>query len=400
MNSKSIPRNFIKATVFSCFMILSLLAVFLPSGCGCGGVVFHLSDLEIIPAEVNINEQVTIKVKVDNDSDEDCCGHVHFYVDGVEEDNKTPCIDENKYTTLTFFTSRDSPGPHTVKIKTLVDEEEGVFTVNEPASVSSEILTMVVNGNGTTAPAAGEHEYSMGETVSITAIPAEGWQFDGWTGPVANSSSANTEVTMDTSKIITANFSQVSPAMVTLTIVVNGSGSVTPAAGLHDYTAGETVNITATPADGWQFDGWTGPVTNSNSAGTSVTMDTSKIITATFSEVPLNLTGVWRLEVTNVNSSCGPEPGWTSEVTIVQDGENLMTTGIKGTHFEVPGIVVSDTVTIGPGAFPESTGTTTATYILTIRSDILMEGTEQWSWTDGTSSCSGGTATVRMTRIS
>jgi hypothetical protein len=108
---------------------------------------------------------------------------------------------------------------------------------------------------------------------------------------------------------------------------------------------------------------------------------------------------VWNLEVFNINSTCGPEQGWSSIVTIVQEGDLLETTGIKGTSFIVPGSVVGETVTIGPGAFPDGGGTTTATYIMTIISDTLMEGTEVWTWTDGMDTCSNGTATIRATKI-
>jgi hypothetical protein len=111
------------------------------------------------------------------------------------------------------------------------------------------------------------------------------------------------------------------------------------------------------------------------------------------------LNGVWNLEVFNVDSTCGPESSWSSTVTIVQEGDSLETTGIKGTSFIVTGSVVGETVTIGPGAFPEDGGTTTATYIMTINSDTLMEGREEWTWTDGTITCSNGTATIRATRI-
>ena len=42
----------------------------------------------------------------------------------------------------------------------------------------------------------------------------------------------------------------------TLTMVVSGSGSTTPATGNNTYTAGSTVDVTATPASGWRFSGW------------------------------------------------------------------------------------------------------------------------------------------------
>jgi len=271
-----------------------------------------------------------------------------------------------------------------------------------PPETVTVTLTMAVNGSGSTTPAVGTHQYVEDEVINITAIAASGWQFDGWTGDVANSSPTTITVTMDADKTVTANFSETEEPVVTitLTIAVNGSGSTTPAVGTHEYTEGEVVNIIATADDGWQFDGWTGAVADPDSATTTVTMSANKTVTANFSEAPLNLSGVWRLVVTNIDSTCGPEPGWSSTVTVVHDGDTLETTGIKGTTFIVTGTVVGDTVTIGPGNFPEAPGTTTATYILTIISDTYMEGREVWTWDDGGgSTCDGGTADITFTRI-
>jgi len=264
-------------------------------------------------------------------------------------------------------------------------------------------LTMAVNGSGSTTPAVGTHQYAENEVINITATAASGWQFDGWTDNVANSGSASTAVTMDVDKTVTANFSEIPPEIVTvtLTMTVNGSGSTTPVVGTHEYHEGDVVDIIATAASGWEFDGWTGDVADPDSATTTVTMDADKTITANFSESPFNLSGVWRLEVFNINSTCGPEPGWSSDVTVVQHGNTLETTGIKGTTFIVIGSIDGNTVTIGPGNFPEAGGTTTATYILTIVNDILMEGREEWTWTDGAGTdCLDGTATIKFTRIS
>ncbi len=66
-------------------------------------------------------------------------------------------------------------------------------------------LSMLVSGNGSTNPAVGNHEYAVGTIVNISALPSAGYVFDSWTGEVANSSSANTTVTMNTSKSVTAN---------------------------------------------------------------------------------------------------------------------------------------------------------------------------------------------------
>ena len=112
-----------------------------------------------------------------------------------------------------------------------------------------------------------------------------------------------------------------------------------------------------------------------------------------------DLNGNWYLEVWNVDSTCGPENDWYSSVTIVQEDNSLQTTGIKDYYEIVTGSINGDKVTIGPGDFPEDGGTTTATYIMTIKTDDLMEGHEEWTWTNGVMTCSNGTATIRATRI-
>ncbi len=68
------------------------------------------------------------------------------------------------------------------------------------------ILTMAVNGNGTTDPSVGTHSYPTGTVVTITANPSTGYQFVSWNGEVADPNSQVTAVTMNASKTVTANF--------------------------------------------------------------------------------------------------------------------------------------------------------------------------------------------------
>jgi uncharacterized repeat protein (TIGR02543 family) len=62
---------------------------------------------------------------------------------------------------------------------------------------------------GTTDPAVGVHTYPEDETVSIEAFANAGYEFDHWTGDVADPNSASTTVTMDGDKTVTAHFSSV-----------------------------------------------------------------------------------------------------------------------------------------------------------------------------------------------
>ena len=146
-------------------------------------------------------------------------------------------------------------------------------------------LAMAVNGNGTVTPGAGEHEYGKDDIISITANPADGWQFDGWTGDgdVADPDASSTTVTMDATHAVIANFSQI---IHTLTIVIEGRGLVDPEAGEYTYTHEEEVVVVASPIDGWRFKGWFGDVDESESRSTSIVMDSDKTVTASF--VPPN----------------------------------------------------------------------------------------------------------------
>jgi len=80
------------------------------------------------------------------------------------------------------------------------------------------------------------------------------------------------------------------PVTYSLTILLRGNGSTTPSSLIsHDYDAGEEVDISATPASGWQFDSWSGDVDDPLSSSTTATMDEDKTIVAGFSEIPLSV---------------------------------------------------------------------------------------------------------------
>ena len=151
-------------------------------------------------------------------------------------------------------------------------------------------LTMAVDpaGGGTTNPAVGVHPYEEGAVVTISATPNAGYEFDHWTGDVADPNSASTTVTMDGDKTVTAHFVLL-PVTYDLTMAVDpaGSGATDPAAGVHTYSEGEVVAITATPNAGYEFDHWTGAVADPNAASTTVTMDGDKTVTAHFSLIPV-----------------------------------------------------------------------------------------------------------------
>ena len=149
---------------------------------------------------------------------------------------------------------------------------------NLPATFN---LTISSNGDGATTPLAGSSPFAQGAQVTISAVPASGWQFVNWSGSaVADANAAITTLTMDGDKTVTANFTQV---MRTLTLAVNGDGATTPLAGSSPFAQGAQVTISAVPASGWQFVNWSGSaVADANAAITTLTMDGDKTVTANF----------------------------------------------------------------------------------------------------------------------
>ena len=143
-------------------------------------------------------------------------------------------------------------------------------------------ISLQVDGNGSTDPAMGTHEYNEGDAVNITAVPDKGWQFDGWSGDVTDPELTTTTFVVTSDKAITADFS---PIVHTISLEVNGNGSSDPTVGTHEYNEGDVVSIIATPGEGWQFENWSGNVADPESATTIVKMDSARVITANFSQI-------------------------------------------------------------------------------------------------------------------
>ncbi len=74
------------------------------------------------------------------------------------------------------------------------------------------------------------------------------------------------------------------PILYTLTINKVGNGTFTPSSG-STYTAGTIVDVEAIPDSGWQFDHWSDNLSGTDNT-TTITMNSNKTITATFTVIP------------------------------------------------------------------------------------------------------------------
>jgi uncharacterized repeat protein (TIGR02543 family) len=134
-------------------------------------------------------------------------------------------------------------------------------------------------GGGSINPASGW--YNSGTQVMVTASANTGYQFTGFSGSLAGVSPGY--VIMNSNKSVTANFTQtVTSYSLTTMVSPSGGGTVSPSCpGECSYSSGTQVTLTATPATGYQFTGWTGTV-NSTSNPLTLTMNSAKTETANF----------------------------------------------------------------------------------------------------------------------
>src|SRR5207247_2436332 len=116
-----------------------------------------------------------------------------------------------------------------------------------------------------------------GITVELSATPATGWHFAGWSG-AATGTINPVSVTMDGDKTVSSTFAI---NTYSLTVSTVGQGSVAKSPDQASYDHGSTVELTATPATGWHFAGWSGAVSGTTNP-VSVTIDGDKTVTATF----------------------------------------------------------------------------------------------------------------------
>jgi len=163
------------------------------------------------------------------------------------------------------------------------------FTIN-----SYTLNTSGANGSITKNPDKGA--YNHGETVTLQAVPAEGYNFVNWSGDLAGSANPATLV-MDSNKTVAAAF-----AANTYTLQTNATnGSVTRTPDQASFTFGETVTLTAVPGIGYSFSGWSGDASGST-ATVTITMNADKSVTAGF------IANAYTLSVSASNGSVTVNP--------------------------------------------------------------------------------------------
>jgi len=161
--------------------------------------------------------------------------------------------------------------------------------------------------------------FPVGGTVTLSAAPAPGFVFRGWTGACLGA--AGCALIMDGPKSVTATFEPAAPQSFALAVSVSGEGTVTSAPPGIDcgsvctasFAAGTVVTLIARATGSETFTGWVGACSGTGPTCT-LTMSAAQSAAASFGQAPpasyslsVSRTAGGTITSTPVGIECGPD---------------------------------------------------------------------------------------------
>lgn len=172
-----------------------------------------------------------------------------------------------------------------ITVENLVEEEPDVPTPPDPPEPAVYTIALSVDPEGG-GIAAGGGTVQAGSSVTVTAAPSAGYEFDGWReNGVTVSSSAAYTFTADRDRTLTAVFAAVIPTyVISANVEPSGSGTVS---GGGTYQQGASVTMTAAAGEAYTFAAWKeNGETVSTDASYTFTAGRNRSLTAVFEEIP------------------------------------------------------------------------------------------------------------------
>lgn len=146
-----------------------------------------------------------------------------------------------------------------------------------PTSIVKYTVTLTAGEGGSVSTSGGQ--YQSGQTLSVTAIPQAEYVFKNWSD---GNTDATRTIMVSSNTNLTATFEK---KKYSLTINIQGKGTVTEeivsTGKSTEYYSGNTLKLIATPAEGWEFEGWTGAI-ETNESEIELLMDEAKLVNAVF----------------------------------------------------------------------------------------------------------------------
>src|SRR5439155_1351207 len=170
-------------------------------------------------------------------------------------------------------------------------------------AINTYTITASADANGTIAPS-GAVSVNHGDSQSFTATPGTGYHVADVTvdGGSVDAVASYTFINVTADHTIAASFAINTYALDLATV---GNGTVAKSPDQPSYEHGSSVELTATPAAGFHFTGWSGDASGSDNP-LNVVMDAAKHITATFAINTYTLTAT-----TDANGTIAQSPAHT-----------------------------------------------------------------------------------------
>jgi uncharacterized repeat protein (TIGR02543 family) len=148
--------------------------------------------------------------------------------------------------------------------------------------------TILVNGVQKSLP--WSDLYDAGSSVSLAAAPDSCYEFDSWSDDLTGSDNPTT-ITMDSAKLITANFNQLQYSLSLSgsgigSIILDGTPQTLPWS--DSFPCGTEVTLEAVPDSCHEFASWSGDLSGYHRL-TAITIDAAKSVTANFTPIMYEL---------------------------------------------------------------------------------------------------------------